>query len=1305
MNGSLVRWVMLLALAAGFASPALAQSGSAKSALEGVVVDSGGGVIPGATVVVKNPATGQSIDLVTNATGNFSAPALDPGSYTVTVTLTGFKTVEVNTRLIAGTPASLKVTLDVGAISDTVKVTAGTDIVQTSSTAVTSTITAEQMQNLPLVTRNALNFVTFLPGVDTSSGNHSQRSSTIMGLPQSAIAITLDGVNVQDQVLKSSDGFFANIRPQLDLVQEVTVSEATPGADSAGQGAVQIKFVTRSGTNKEEGSAYEYFRDASLNSNSYFNTLNGLPKNQITLNQYGFREGGPLSIPGLFDGKDKLFYFVNYEEFRLPSSISRVREVLSPTAQGGLFQYGCTAAGGCAHSVNLLQLAGANGQTSTIDPTVASMLGIINNAIGATGTTTANTDLNTFGYNFQPDSDRVEHDPGVRVDINLSRNHRLTSTYAFQKVNSLPDLLNNVEARFPGLPVSGGQVSYRNTGSDTLRSTFGKNLVNEASFGFLWSPIYFSQGVTADAFSDSQGFQITFPSVGGNTPTSLASGGQNNVQSRNGKSWNLNDTVNWLKGSHSLQFGESFTQVGSWLSQNVDVVPQIAFGVQTGLDPADALFTTANFPGAANADLTSARALYSLLTGRVTTLQSYVARDPNTGNYLLFAPETENVTMNDLGTFVQDSWRVKPNVTVNAGLRWEVQYPFTTNANVYSQNSFADLCGVSGVGTNPAVPGGVGCNIFEPGTLSGTTPTYGPYNAGAPGYNTDLNNFAPNVGVAWQPNAQHGFLRALLGDPAQATVRASYGRSYNRDGLNTWLPTYEANPGVTQEIDRNQVNGNLVLPGESWPVLLRDTSRLGPPSVCSGPVTAACYPASPAYPMTISRTAGVNLVDPNFQTAYTDSYSLGLQRALSKDMAIEVRYVGTRNKDGATTENWNQINLVQTGFLNEFKLAEQNLQANIAAGLGNTFAYTGAAGTSPLPILLAHFDGVSATQAADPTKYTGTNWTNTTFSGALAINNPNINGFFTGSTNNLFQNPTFRNNALAAGLPSNFWVLNPDVNAANILRSASYTQYDSLQIDLRRRFSRGLEFDANYVYANRLASALDTLFRERTLVRSTAEVPNAFKVTANYDLPFGRGRRFGTNMSTWMDEIAGGWQVSMTGRVQNGAVVDLGAVNLVGMTQQDLQSVFKYYKGDDGFIYDLPQDIIQNTIKAFSTSATSATGYGALGAPTGRYIAPASGPNCVQVIVGDCSPRDTFLVAPVFTRFDFSAKKTFPLKGRVNASFEVDLLNVFNAIDFNPVVSTSTNQDNYKVTTAYSDINNTFDPGGRIGQLSFRINW
>src|SRR6185295_15416500 len=202
-------------------------------------------------------------------------PAMAIGRYTVTIALTGFKTVALSDiRLNTAGPGTVAVKLEVGAVAETVTVKSGTEVVQTQTTTIGATLTSEQITKLPLVTRDTLwGAVPFLAGVDTTTG---PRNSTINGLPSGAINISIDGVNTQDNNNRTSTnggacGFFNLISPRLDAVEEVSISTAAQGADSAGQGAVQIKFTTRSGTNRYTGSGYYYMRSPKFNSNYWFN--------------------------------------------------------------------------------------------------------------------------------------------------------------------------------------------------------------------------------------------------------------------------------------------------------------------------------------------------------------------------------------------------------------------------------------------------------------------------------------------------------------------------------------------------------------------------------------------------------------------------------------------------------------------------------------------------------------------------------------------------------------------------------------------------------------------------------------------------------------------------------------------------------------------------------------------------------------------------------------------------------------------------------------------------------------------------
>src|SRR4051812_948779 len=331
--------VAFLALAAvAFASPAAYAQGGVTSTLNGTVADASGAVIPGAAVTVKRADTGVSTEAVTNTEGQFTIPALNAGTYTVTVSLSGFKTVTLNNVVLnAGVPAGVKVTMEVGGIEEQVVVQAGAEVIKTQASTVSTTMSSKQIQSLPLTSRSALDFVVNLPGVNTPG---TARNSTVNGLPQGAINITLDGVSIQDNYLKTTDGFFARVQPRLDAVEEVTVTTAANGADSAGQGAVNIKFTTRSGSNTFKGALFHTYRNDVLNANTFFNNRNlapdpatgKAPKADLVLNQPGFNVGGPIMIPGLFDGHDKAFFFFNYEDSRQPSNVTRNRTILTQAA-------------------------------------------------------------------------------------------------------------------------------------------------------------------------------------------------------------------------------------------------------------------------------------------------------------------------------------------------------------------------------------------------------------------------------------------------------------------------------------------------------------------------------------------------------------------------------------------------------------------------------------------------------------------------------------------------------------------------------------------------------------------------------------------------------------------------------------------------------------------------------------------------------------------------------------------------------------------------------------------------------------
>ncbi len=1288
--------------------------------LSGTITDPNGAVVSGATIEVRNLATGADFRAASSSSGAYTVPSLGAGTYNVTVTAGGFKTVVVrDVKIDAGVPATVNITLEVGAASESVTVQGGAEVLQTQSANISTTLNVNQIINLPLNSRNALNFIVFLPGVDAPG---LTRDATINGLPENAINITIDGINVQDNNNKTTDGFFARVAPRLDAIQEVTVSTATPGADNGGGGATQIKFVTRQGGNEFNGSLYEYHRNPVLNSNYWFNNRDGAPihkdtgltcgtvaqaydaekckaeRARILLNQYGFRVGGPFLFPkkifgpAAFDGRNKAFFFVNYEEFRLPNAANRTRTIFNQRTQAGFFRY--AVAGGAVREVNLYELAARNGQTSTPDPIIGKLLTDIRNATSSGGITPL-TDPNQERFAYVATGNNTTYFPTARFDVNATDKHHIELTWNYQKINSSPDFLNNRDPAFPGFPNQGSQIGDRYTGSLAVRSTLSPTVVNEARAGMSGGPSRFNPEVSAltlnQALANQGGF--TF-GTGAATGGLFAAAGITNATTtpnssrRNPLLREFSDTLSWTRGSHNMSFGGQYQHFNLTLHSRPGLAPNLSFGVNSN-DPAINMFTTANFPGASAANLTAAQGIYAVLTGRVTAIAASAVLDEKTNQYVYLGESVNRGRQRQLGIFAQDSWRLRPNLTVNYGLRWDVQGPYTALNDGYSTATVAGLFGVSGLG-----------NLFKPGTQPGQVTQFIPFAKGDNAYNTDYKNFAPNFGVAWTPRTDSGWMKNLIGDGGQTVLRAGYSIAYNRNGLGDFSGVFGSNPGSSINADRSLTIGNLS-PINELPVLLRQTSRLGAPA----------FAPTPAFPLTEVITGDANIFDPNIKVPYSQSWTFGIQREITKNMAIEVRYVGTRNLRGWTEYDLNSVeqNIAENGMLNEFKLAQANLQANIAANRGATFRYFGpGTGTSPLPITLAYFSGIPAAQASDAARYTSTLFANNTFVNPLAVNNPAPLTFAA----NLHTDANRRALAINAGLPKNFFLTNPDLRGGVFFTgNGGYTRYDSMQVEFRRRLSAGLLIQSNYAWAKGFSSSRFSFRTPRvnTLNAGTPGfVAHSFKVNWVYELPFGRGKALWGGVGNFLNQFVGGWEFHGTGRVQSGRIQDFGNVNLVGMTEKEFRQSFGLYFDDAAKVaYHLPKDIVDNTIKAFSVSATDPSGYGSLGAPTGRYIAPANNRNCIQVVTGDCARQNLYVTGPKFTRFDMSAVKRFRITEKVNFELRGEFLNAFNNINF----LASTNLTNFnnqlfgQVTSAFQDTSNTQDPGGRLIQIVARLNF
>jgi hypothetical protein len=1281
---------------------ALAQGGGTLSSISGLVVDTSGAVIPGADVVIKNTDTGGVFKTVTAGNGTFGVPALGAGTYSATVTMSSFKqAVHTNIRLEAAVPAYIRVVLQVGGTNEKVVVEAGAEMVQSQTASITSTLNVTQIADLPSGSRSVLNAVLLstagisISGVDTLH-------ATAMGLPANMINLTIDGVSVQDEYNKTSQGFTSRERAGVDAMEAVTASTGALDAESSGAGAVQVRFITRSGTNEYHGGAYDYIQNDAFNANTWFNNRNitapagqdwstwKSPPPKVRLNQTGGRFGGPISLPKKlfgplgFDGRDRAYLFLDFEELVQPGSVTTQNTMFTPQAQQGNYLW---TSGGVTRSVNLLQLAAGKGFTSIWDPTVQQMLADMQ-ASTPMGSLMAGNDprLQTLTFTL-PSPTRMRYITS-RLDFNLTSRHHLEITWNHNVLFCTAyDTTNNYQPTFPNSINYGEQCSQRYNGSAALRSTLTPRMVNEFRSGLSGGPSLFNSNMNPAMFSGSvynmQGYTVSVSAAGITNPWVSSSG-----ERRNATAKMFEDSLKWSKGEHSISFGGSFAQYGvrDQIPRFLQT-PSVTLGLDTTYDPAQSMFDSVNgpknFPGASSSQLSAAGAMYGVLIGSVTQLGGTAYLDGQTNKYV-FNGNTDNLGhYREYGLFGQDSWRIRPNLTLTYGLRWELQRPYVPGNDVYSTATIADVWGVSGIG-----------NLMKPGTLTGTLPQFIDYTAGTKAYNQQWKNFAPSFGFAWQPKSENKWLKRVLGEAGQSVIRGGYSIAYGRMGLSNYANAFSSNPGGSLTANRNDANSNLVsgVGTDTWPLLFSQKSRLGPPS----------FLAAPTYPITsstYSATSSMTVFDPNIKTPYAQSWTFGFQRELTKSMALEIRYAGTKGLQPWYTYNLNSddSNMLENGVYNEFNLAVANLQANVAAGKASSgFKYMGpGTGTNPLPITLGWFNGLPASSASDPSKYTGSNWTNSTYEGYL--NKVNLGPGQYGSA--LYSTATNRANGAAAGYPANFFVTNPNLlGGANILGNGGWTQYDSMVIEFRRRMAKGLLVQANYTFSRAFASTWASFRRPWYNDPSTYDVPHVVKLNWVWELPVGKGRRFGG--STWkrLDTLIGGWDLHGIFRIQSGNLMDFGNVTLVGMTAADLQSAYQLrFDNANRIIYNLPADIIQNTINAYSFSPTSANGYsGAV--PTGRFFAPARWAGCDSILSLDCAPRHQYVRAAPWDELEASLVKIFRFTEQKNLEFRAELLNAFNETNFSYTTScTGTNVNMCQVTGTLGN--------PRVIQVVLRLNF
>ncbi|MGH9412376.1 MAG: carboxypeptidase-like regulatory domain-containing protein, partial [Terriglobales bacterium] len=429
--------------------------------MAGTITDPSHAAVPGATVKVMGISTGIQLTATTGSQGHFSIANVQPGSYLITVTKTGFKTGTFQNVTVAAQAAyTLDATLQVGSQSSTVTVEAGESVLQTQQTSVGTNIVGKVITNLPTASaNNALYGLTMTsPAIQTMG---SPRQSSAEGLPGGAVNVTIDGINAQWEAGKSEDPVFTMVTPNTADTAEFSVMGAAGSANQTGAGAVQVNIVSKRGTNAFHGSVFDYFRNDGLNANYYFNNLEGQPREKVRYNQYGYSVGGPIL-------KNKLYFFTDLTRFSQPAAQVSTPTMLNSDALKGLFDYIPTSAQSASPNAwttctsgmcqaNLYSMANAyNTQSHGNAPTsedafVAKML---NAAATLAPGETVGTPPSTYQQQlaFSQSGKDLFEQPDLRLDYNLNTNNSLEFDWHLTRPLTFPDVLNRGGYTYPVAP-------------------------------------------------------------------------------------------------------------------------------------------------------------------------------------------------------------------------------------------------------------------------------------------------------------------------------------------------------------------------------------------------------------------------------------------------------------------------------------------------------------------------------------------------------------------------------------------------------------------------------------------------------------------------------------------------------------------------------------------------------------------------------------------------------------------------------------------------------------------------------------
>ena len=650
--------------------PAVVAAQAVTGTILGVITDSTGAVMPGATVTLNNTATGLVRAVVTDANGEYTAPSLPTGKYTVKAELSGFKTVTVpDVTLGVDQHFRLNLKLEIGAVEESVTVTGASPLIQTSTSELGTTVSEEQIKTLPLNGRNFVNLTRTVPGVVRGvpganidgAGSLAWRASASFsanGQRPRDNNYMLDGVDNNETWLQTVVLF-----PSVDALDEFKLQTSTYSAEFGRSLGGVVNLQIKSGANKMHGSAFEFLRNSKFDENNYFNDLAGRPKPDFSQHQYGGTISGPIV-------KDKTFYFFDYQGYHVNQGASYLSTVPSAKMRAGDFSELNRV---IYDPITHLPFPGNVIPVSRFDPAAKNILNQMIPEADTAGTRSA-TGQTINNYLINPTLERQDNQIDLKVDHSLTSSNRFFGRYSYEKTHRvLPATLPHGDA---GVTFGAGEGDIKAQGfafNDT--QTFNSNLLNEFRVG--WSSIKFF--MTPIDYGTNIAQSVGIPGINlGDTTSAMSqimfnNGGMRNIGANanqplitNQNDIQIFDNVTKVAGKHTVKVGGSYTHRSREILNADTIVGRFDF----------------------NQNLTSSCAgITSGCTAAANTgfdFASFLLGYASNASRTLFDPGTYTELRPEFAAYVQDDIRLTSRLTVNAGLRWDMYVPWVEKDNKQS---------------------------------------------------------------------------------------------------------------------------------------------------------------------------------------------------------------------------------------------------------------------------------------------------------------------------------------------------------------------------------------------------------------------------------------------------------------------------------------------------------------------------------------------------------------------------------------------------------------------------------------------